>query len=57
MKDKYIIIDLIEKGYIKDENGNLECFDTKEEAGVYCGMFEFDDAWICKLIYNHQEHN
>lgn len=55
MKDKYVIIDFINKDYMKDENGEISYYDTKEEASLICGMYEFPNVWICKLIFNHIE--
>ena len=41
--------------YMKDEEGNIRYYDSAGEAAAICGMYEFEDAWICKLIYNHKE--
>lgn len=55
MKDKYVIIDLRNMDYMKDKEGKICVYDTIDEAGDVCGIYEFEDAWICKLIYNHKE--
>lgn len=55
MKGKYVIIDLRNMDYMKDEEGKIIYYDTFEEAGVVCGMYEFENAWICKLEFNHIE--
>lgn len=55
MKDKYVIIDLRNMDYMKDEKGKIIFYDTEEEASLICGMYEFENAWVCKLIYNHVE--
>ena len=55
MKDKYVIIDLRNMDYMKDEKGKINYYDSEEEAGEVCGMYEFENVWICKLIFNHQE--
>jgi hypothetical protein len=55
MKYKYVIIDLRNMDYMKDENGNIIYYDTIEEAVDTCGMYEFENAWVMKLIYNHIE--
>lgn len=52
IKGKYVIIDLRNMDYMKDEEGKIEFYDTQEEAELICGMYEFEDAWICKLISN-----
>jgi len=55
MKDKYVIIDLRNMDYMKDDNKKIVYYDSVEEAGEVCGMYEFENAWICKLIFNHIE--
>jgi len=55
MKDKYVIIDLRNMDYMKNEDGKINYYDTEQEAVLVCGMYEFEDAWICKLIFNHIE--
>ena len=55
MKDKYVIIDLRDMNYMKDKDDKINIYDTEEEACSVCGMYEFDNAWVCKLIYNHIE--
>ena len=52
---KYVIIDFLRMDFMKDENGVINLYDTQEEAGLTCGMYEFDNAWISKLIFNHIE--
>ena len=56
-KDKYVIIDLRNMDYMKDENGKIAYYNTKEDALLTCGMYEFENAWVMKLIYNHIEDN
>ena len=53
MKDKYVIIDLRNMDYMKDEDKNFVFYDTEQEAGEVCGMYEFENAWILKLVYNY----
>ena len=55
MKDKYVIIDLRNMDYMKNEEGKINYYDTLEDACLTCGMYEFEDAWVCKLIFNHIE--
>ncbi len=55
MKYKYVIIDLRNMDYMKDENGNIIYYDTIEEAVDTCGIYEFENVWVMKLIYNHIE--
>jgi hypothetical protein len=54
--DKYVIVkDLNFSDYMKDENGNIQVYDTLERAGLTCGMYEFEDVLILKIEYNHIE--
>jgi hypothetical protein len=55
-KDKYVIIDLRNMDFMKDEEGKIVYYDTDVEAADVCGIYEFENAWVCKLIYNHIEN-
>jgi len=55
MKNKYVIIDLRNMDYMKNEAGEINYYETEPEASLVCGMYEFENAWVCKLIYNHIE--
>lgn len=52
---KYVIIDLRNMDYMKNENGEINYYNTLDEASTVCGMYEFEDAWVMKLMYNHRE--
>ena len=52
---QYVIIDLRTMDFMKDEAGEMNFYDSEYEASGVCGMYEFEDAWVCKLIYNHRE--
>ena len=52
---QYVIIDLRNMGYMKDKDGNIIYYNTEEEARNICGLYEFVDAWVMKLVYNHKE--
>jgi hypothetical protein len=54
-KHKYVIIDLRNMDYMKNEKGEINYYETLDEACTVCGMYEFEDAWVCKLEYNHIE--
>lgn len=56
MESKYVIIDLRNMDYMKDKDGKICMYDTLDEASAVCGMYEFEDAWICQLIFNHKEN-
>lgn len=51
----YVIIDLRNMGFMKDKDGSIIYYDTEEEARNVCGMYEFVNAWVVKLVYNHIE--
>ena len=53
----YIIVDIINKEFFKDVNGNVKIFDDYDNALLYCGIYEFENAWVCELIHNHIEDN
>ena len=53
---KYFIVkDLLFSDFMKDEHGNIKLYDTEENACDTCGIYEFEDAIVCKVIYNHVE--
>ena len=55
MKDQYVIIDLRNIDFMKDKDCKINYYDTEEDACLTCGMYEFENAWVMKLIYNHIE--
>ena len=55
MENKYVIIDLRNMDYMKDKEDKIVYYDTEEDALLTCGMYEFEDAWVMKLIYNHKD--
>lgn len=55
LEGKYVIIDLRNMDFMKDEKSSIIYYDTEEEALIVCGFYEFENAWVMKLIYNHIE--
>ena len=55
MEGQYVIIDLRNMDFMKDGGGKINYYDTEDEACNICGIYEFEDAWVMKLIYNHKE--
>ena len=55
MKGQFVIIDLRNMDFMKDENGKIIYYNTMDEACNTCGMYEFEDAWVMQLMYNHKE--
>jgi hypothetical protein len=41
--------------FMKDVDGNIKYYDTEDEACLICGIYEFENVWVMKLIYNHIE--
>lgn len=56
MKDQYVIIDVRNMDFFKDKNKEIIYLDTEEDASLTCGIYEFENAWVMKLIYNHIEN-
>ena len=55
MEGQYVIIDLRNMGYMKGGDGIIKYYNTEEQARNVCGMYELENAWVMKLIYNHKE--
>jgi len=55
MKGKYVIIDLRNMDFMKDEEGKIKYYDTMDDACTTCGFNEVENAWVMKLMYNHIE--
>ena len=55
MEGKYVIIDLRTMDFMKGGDGIIKYYDTEEEARDVCGMYEFVNAWVMKLVFNHIE--
>jgi hypothetical protein len=57
MKGQFVIIDLRDMDFMKNEEGEINYYDTIDEACAVCGMYELDNAWVMQLVYNHKESN
>ena len=55
MKGQFIIIDIRTMDFMKNEEGRMNFYDTLDDALLVCGMYEFENAWVMQLIYNHIE--
>lgn len=55
MKGQFVIIDLRNMDFMKNEEGKINYYDTMDEASTVCSMYEFEDAWAMQLMYNHKE--
>ena len=54
-KGTFVIIDLRNMDFMKNEFGEIIIYQTEEEASLTCGIYEFENAWVCELKYNHIE--
>ena len=54
---EYIIVDIISKEFFKDVDGNVKIFYNYDDALSHCGIYEFENAWVCELKHNHIEDN
>lgn len=54
-KGQFVIINLRNMDYMKDKDGVICVYDTEEDASLTCGMYEFENAWVLELKYNHIE--
>ncbi len=41
MKGQYVIIDLRNMDFMKNEDGNINYYNSEDEACTVCGMYEF----------------
>lgn len=55
MEKKFIIVDINTKEIQTDESGKVNIYNTIDDAAEVCGIYEFNNVWICQLIYNHIE--
>ena len=55
MEEKYFIINTSNFDYFKDEQGNITYWDTEDEARLICGIYELENVWVAKFVYNHIE--
>jgi hypothetical protein len=53
MENKYIIVDLKTMDFTKDKDGQIVYYDTEDEACMCCGMYEFEDVWVMKLVHHY----
>ena len=56
MKGQFVIIDLRNMDFMKNEEGKINYYDTEEDACNNAGIYEVENAWVMKLIYNHIEN-
>lgn len=54
-KGKFVIIDLRNMDFMKNKEKKIYIYNTEEEALEVCGIYEFENVWICELKYNYIE--
>jgi len=53
---KFIIIkDLEFSDFMKGDDGKIKVYDSLTEASETCGMYEFPNVLVCKIVLNHIE--
>jgi hypothetical protein len=55
MINKYAILDLKSKDFMKNKKGEINFYDTKQEAITICSIYEFENVWVVKMIHNYKE--
>jgi len=53
MGKQYIIVDIKEQVFFKDQAGNVMKFNSIDDAKLHCGIYELENAWICEMLYNY----
>lgn len=54
-KGQFVIIDLINMDFMKNKEKKIYVYDTEDEALEVCGIYEFENVWVCELKYNYIE--
>lgn len=53
---KYIIVkDIYFSDFMKDEDDNIKVYDSLDQVLDICGMYEFEDVLILKVVENYKE--
>jgi len=53
---KFVIVkDLDFSDIMTDVNGKIKIYDNLEEACETCGIYEFEDALVLQVVFNHVE--
>lgn len=55
MEGQFVIIDLRNMDFMKDKDGKIDYYNTMDDACTTCGIYEFENAWVMQLMYNHIE--
>lgn len=53
---KFVIVkDLQFSDFMKNEKGEINVYETYDQAMLVCGMYEFDDVLVMEIKYNYIE--
>ena len=51
---KFIIVkDLKFSDFMKNEKGEINVYDSHDQAMLVCGMYEFEDVLVMEIKYNY----
>lgn len=51
---KFVIVkDLQFSDFMKNEKGEINVYDTYDQAMLVCGMYEFEDVLVMEIKYNY----
>jgi hypothetical protein len=53
MENKYVIMDSRTMDFMKDKDGKIVYFDDENDARMTCGVYEFEDVWVMKLVHHY----
>ena len=53
---KFVIVkDLQFSDFMKNEKGEINIYDTYDQAMLVCGMYEFEDVLVMEIKYNYDD--
>ena len=53
---KFVIVkDLQFSDFMKNEKGEINVYDTYDQAMLVCGMYEFEDVLVMEIKYNYDD--
>lgn len=53
---KFVIVkDLQFSDFMKNEKGEINVYETYDQAMLVCGMYEFEDVLVMEIKYNYDD--
>ena len=53
---KFVIVkDLRFSDFMKNEKGEINVYETYDQAMLVCGMYEFEDVLVMEIKYNYDD--